>query len=67
MLYTQPRCHLGLNYSATGIWRVTECLHRCPCRPNFGIHLPTLKDAAMFGDGRMPVLQKCVRLSEVED
>lgn len=23
-----------------------ECLHRCPCRPNFGKHLPTLKDAA---------------------
>lgn len=34
-----------------------ECLHRCPCRPNFGIHLLTLKDAEqMFGDDKMSVL-----------
>jgi len=34
-----------------------ECLHRCPCRLNFGIHLLTIKDAAqMFGDDIMSVL-----------
>lgn len=55
-------------FSHRNLESIFECLHRCPCRPNFGIHLPTLKDAAqMFGDDRMPVLQKCVRLSEVED